>query len=353
MNRIGLLFLILSTCLLNVSIALAAYPNYTICTSGCDYNNLQGAANDLAMNHATLASPVTITISGVWASPDTTRVSFSGITTSITNTITVTATGSARFPGTYSTSAYRLYDTTNDGGPTLFVGVNYFTITGIQIYDNATGTDFGTHCLSLLDGNNFLADSLLMLSNNGTPVRIKDDTGGNPNISLINSVSISYASAADSIDILNEANTTTWFLLNDVAISAGSGVAFNISGGINIKNTYGSSSSGSAYTYSGGTNTIVTVASSDTTGTSGLQNVSYSTSSGAFFTNITPLSENLSLLVGSSLILAGTNLSGTFTDDIIGNTRQPSGPWDIGVFKYTSAIHASMKGATLKNATNF
>ena len=48
------------------------------------------------------------------------------------------------------------------------------------------------------------------------------------------------------------------------------------------------------------------------------------------FVNITPGSENLHLQSGSVAINAGTDLSGTFTTDIDGNTRPQGSAWDIG-----------------------
>lgn len=106
--------------------------------------------------------------------------------------------------------------------------------------------------------------------------------------------------------------------------------------------TYGLNNS-SGYTYAtncyaygvtggdyNGTMTKITCASGDATGSTGLQNIPYST---ANFVNVTSGSEDLHSKSGSALINAGTDLSSTLTTDIRGATR--SGTFDIGAFEYT------------------
>lgn len=80
------------------------------------------------------------------------------------------------------------------------------------------------------------------------------------------------------------------------------------------------------------TNVYTTCASSD--GTVG-STVAYATGSGAYFTNVTAGSVDVSIGASSALRDVGTDLSGTFTTDIAGQTR-PTGAntWDIGVYEY-------------------
>jgi hypothetical protein len=75
---------------------------------------------------------------------------------------------------------------------------------------------------------------------------------------------------------------------------------------------------------------MTTCASSDTTGSTGLQNIAYDTTN---FTNVTAGSEDLHIPTGSALKDVGTDTSGdaapmNFTTDIDGETR--SGTWDVG-----------------------
>jgi len=83
---------------------------------------------------------------------------------------------------------------------------------------------------------------------------------------------------------------------------------------------------------------LTTCASSDTTGTATLQEIDYSVSAGAYFTNVTSGSEDVEIGASSELRGEGTDLSadGTyaFDYDIVGTTRSA---WDIGVFEYVAA----------------
>ena len=113
---------------------------------------------------------------------------------------------------------------------------------------------------------------------------------------------------------------------NSTIIGA-SGSAFSRQGGGTwvIKNTYGQSA-GSVYN---GTITLTSSASSDSSGSAGLQNIANST---ANFTNVTPGSEDYHLSSNSALKDVGTSTSAdavplNFTDDIDGNYRRQ---WDIG-----------------------
>lgn len=92
-----------------------------------------------------------------------------------------------------------------------------------------------------------------------------------------------------------------------------------------------------AFNYNFGQPTTVTCMIADTYAPSGTTgSIAYSTSSGTKFTNITAGSEDFTLQSGSSLIDAGTDLSGDatlpFSTDIDGGTR--SGTWDLGPDEY-------------------
>ena len=103
-------------------------------------------------------------------------------------------------------------------------------------------------------------------------------------------------------------------------------------GTVVAKNCYAGNTAATDYI---GTMTLTTCASEDATGSVGLQSIAYSTSTGAKFTNITGGSEDFHIQSGSSLIDVGTDLSGTFTDDIDGVAR--TGTWDIGADEYVAA----------------
>lgn len=94
-------------------------------------------------------------------------------------------------------------------------------------------------------------------------------------------------------------------------------------------------------------------ASSDASGSTGLQNLTAADE----FTDITDLAMDLSIKSGGdeTLVDAGTDLSGTFTDDIAGNTRGAT--FDVGCFELIAAggvppamlVHDGALGARLLN----
>jgi hypothetical protein len=107
-----------------------------------------------------------------------------------------------------------------------------------------------------------------------------------------------------------------------------------VGGTVACKNCYAAGDVGDAYL---GTITKTTCASSDTTGSTGLQSIAVNTTN---FTNVTEGSENFDLPLGSALIDVGTDTSGdaaplNFTTDIVARTRGAT--WDIGAFEYVAA----------------
>jgi hypothetical protein len=115
---------------------------------------------------------------------------------------------------------------------------------------------------------------------------------------------------------------------------------------VQVKNCYAGANATADYSSSDSTWTAFTTnASSDTTGTSGLQNIAHSTSSGAYFTNVTAGSEDYHIGGSSALKDVGTDLSATFTTDIDGATR--SGTWDIGADEITAGGTTYNESVTL------
>lgn len=115
-------------------------------------------------------------------------------------------------------------------------------------------------------------------------------------------------------------------------------VAFNCQGAgfdqandpVDLINCYSGGNGGNDY---GGTwNSKLKCASEDTTGTSGYQSIAFSTSSGAYFTNVTAGSEDPHISSASSLYNVGNNLSADsnqpFNTDGDGDTRLA---WSIGI----------------------
>lgn len=98
-----------------------------------------------------------------------------------------------------------------------------------------------------------------------------------------------------------------------------------------LTNCYAGGNGDTDYFDDGNDYTRTTCASED--GSMG-STVAYSTSSGAYFTNVGAGTEDVSIGSSSSLKDAGTDLSGSFTIDIQNQTR--TGSWDIGVDELAS-----------------
>ncbi len=117
---------------------------------------------------------------------------------------------------------------------------------------------------------------------------------------------------------------------NSVGVGIVTGfVDIQAAGTVNLTNCYGQSSA-SVYDAGSGTLNLTTCASSDTTGSTGLQSVAYDTTT---FTNVTSGSEDFHLVDGSPLIGAGTTT--TYTTDYAGDAW--GDPQDIGVYVYDAA----------------
>lgn len=115
------------------------------------------------------------------------------------------------------------------------------------------------------------------------------------------------------------------------------GRGFNATGGstVDVINCYSGGNSGQDY--DSDVSSMTTCASSDTTGSSGLQSIAASTSAGAYFTNLTAGSEDFHIDADNSALEdAGTDVSSD-TDfavslDAEGNTRHATTP-DIGMYE--------------------
>jgi hypothetical protein len=297
----------------------------TVKSSGGDYTSLNAA---LAGESGNLVTNTRILTIECYAMTDTTSATTgSGYTTSASYYLHITVPTAERHGGVWNSGKYRLR-TTNAYAQTLTIGVSYMRITGMQVLNAATTN--GDGAVRLTGTGNASSSSILfdqcLLSTTGTR------TGYNRGVwissglvTLRNCVVISSADRAVSMSY--GTNAPTVVLENCVCIGGTYGVIQGDST-VTARNCY---ASGATAAYSG-TMTLTTCASSDATGSTGLQNVAYSTST---FTSVTAGSEDFSLVSGSALIDTGTDLSATFTVDIAGTTR--SGTWDVGAFTYTAS----------------
>lgn len=282
--------------------------------------------NLITISNAGDSPSLSFNISGTWVSADTTTVNITGYTTNSTNSISIATSGSAKnTTGIYSTSFYRL-EHSGSGVDIFAINNDNITITGLQVKQTSNGFGFSTVKINA-NHFNILLDSCILIASDGRAYR---NNGTGASCQVRNTIGINQDSGGGGLDAMASAGPT--FFYNCVGISYGSGSGLSdqssgFHGG--YENCYAYSASGSAYVMNNFT--MITCASNDGTGNI---TVAYSTST---FTGVTLGSEILSLVSGSSLILAGTNMIGTFSLDITGATRQSSGAWDIGAFLYVSS----------------
>lgn len=293
-----------------------ATPDHTVCPSGCDFDNLQAAVAHLAASHAVLDSPTSIIISGTWSSPDTTVVNISGITTSETNTLTILTTGSARHDGVYSTSKY-LLDIGYYAGTAISVGINYVTIDGIQVRTNHNDN------ISVGSSTNIFVKNSILTSQAEDATAIGIGSNGSAYVfnNIIFDVGVATYTyyAAQSYFYNNTVyGCTTGFgggqggtegiFKNNIAYDNGADYS---TGSVSSSSTHNLSKDGTAPTYG-----------------------TYYANKTLTFNNITGKDYHL-ISSDTYAIDKGTDLSGTFTTDIDGDTR--SGTWDLGADEYNES----------------
>jgi hypothetical protein len=265
---------------------------------------------------ATLADVYEVVCKASSGSADTTAVVLSGVTTSSTNTLHVYAHVDHRHNGKWNTAKYRLEV---NGARAISNSLANIKFTGLQAKTTSSTSAF--HCYYTAQATSTFIQCIAA----GTA-----GTGNGFHIDSVAATCRNCIAYACNSGFAMPGGASTFHNCTAVANRV-SGFAKSSSGTPTATNCYAGGNSTSDYS---GTITKTTCASSDTTGSTGLQSIAYSASSGAKFVNITGGSEDFHLQSGSSLIGAGTDLSGTFTTDIDGETR--SGTWDIGADEYVS-----------------
>jgi len=231
------------------------------------------------------------------------------------------------------------------------VNVNYVRIDGLQISVTA-GPSTDQECVTFyapggLSSFNVLSDTLVydcpgVAGAGGIHVRSGKVIFNNV-VSMDNGDSGIYAYPDGAVDV---------YIYNSVAVNNG-GAGFRVGNGrsLTCKNCYAAGNAGGDYhDDASGDLTLVTSHSGDTTGNT---QTAFSTSAGAYFTNVTAGSEDVHIKSASALKDAGTDLSADpyWVDpggnvDIDREGRQSSA-WDVGADEVPFAIYRSVGvGAT-------
>ena len=240
------------------------------------------------------------------ATVDTTAVALNGWATDVTRTIAIHEDPNHYPSGTWSTSCYRLVPTAASPALVLNVQVSYVTIDGLQISHGNAAIQYGIQISSqqtvkncILNGNS--ADSSL---------GIADVMGGGQAVKILNNILYGYTLFGIA---LRGQDTTAY---NNTLSGSMYGFYISRAGGNTyiVKNNLVKSSTTACYyvTGSGGSLTTATNYTSDAT----------SPDAGCGSATITFVgASDFHLDDTMSGTLLGTDLTGTFTTDIDGDTR--------------------------------
>ena len=313
---------------------------FTICESGCDYSQLSTweTAQDADL---TGSGPCIANISGTWINVDNGRISVSGWTTTEADYVKIYTEGEARHNGTFSQTAYRVYNNNNVSGPVVTIAEDYVIIDGLQV-----GTSNITRPgISGINSDVTLADNnLINISNNivvGHATYAYYQYGinavrPNGNYYIYNNLiyNLSKASGSTGVRTLNASKV---FVYSNTVY--GGNYGFRGTNGVTavvlvLKNNVCKNSSGECYHSSYNT--------TDSTNNLG----SHDTPPGLnpIICNVTFFDENASNFhLGSSDVCArgnGTDLSADpylrFNYDIDREIR--TGIWDVGADQYNAGI---------------
>ena len=140
---------------------------------------------------------------------------------------------------------------------------------------------------------------------------------------------VSYGNGVVAANGFNNLSAVDWTLEHCIAVNVTYAFRISAIGDMMVTNCYGSAATQVFYVSGTGAFTLTTCASSDTTGSAGLQSIAFST---ANFTSVTIGAEDFHLVSGSALIGVGTVTSDTldFNGDTWGTPR------DLGIYTYST-----------------
>jgi len=233
-------------------------------------------------------------------------LNISGWTTSATCYINIQMDPNNPHGGIWNDSLYCLVPVGNYSGRAVYVAMQYTTLDGLQIADGGTSST----TVNLSSGNMTLRNCIIKNSS--------DDGflgANNGNVHVYNN--IIYNCADDGINT-NTAPTAGTFYYNNTVSGCADGLVMGRSAGANyiIKNNLSTNNSESDWEWIVGSGGTVTTAANYTQDETSPDGASYQNATITFVG-----AANFHLAAAMSGTLLGTDLSGTFTTDIDGDTR--------------------------------
>jgi len=293
---------------------------------GGDYTTLEACMNANEKNLVTSDEYFNVEISGDWSgTEDETNIVLHNYTTDATRFITIYAVGDAKHDGTaYKATAYEhkgADDTTSNlimGGGIDYLVVKDFVFNGRGNAKPALAENSASELATF--------KNLIIHNNTHSGQSVGIQAGGHSQFINCILFNISRGFYSGSVSTTAKAYNCTVYGAASSSYGILRIVAVNCYVGNFDSECFYSLGSGSDYNVS-----------SDTSASDESTNYTDSQSDYAnYFESVSGGSEDFTLKNDTNTLwsLAGTDLSGTFTDDIIGTTRSA---WDIGAFEYAVA----------------
>ena len=338
-----ILFLLIAT-----DVFAAEFLHKHVMPSGGDYTSLEACMN---ANEQDLTGDgwFTVEIDGTWSSADTTTVTIHNYTTTSSDYINIYTTGDARHHGVFSTSHYYI-----DTGSTAGSQMNFadptrnVIIDGLQFQrDTATDSSTASQCINYPLGS--ISGTTVYTVKNCI---FKDITQWDDGTGVMTGIICGDSQAA--VTIYN-------CVFFDFKRTSSTNIGVSIGGGVPVVKLYNNTFFNCSVGINQGTAATVTIYNNIFNDcTVDLEHGSYTPTEDYNLTDLTNAASDLDgandvfetsltfnneagddfhlASTDTAAIGAGTDLSGTFTDDIDGDTR--SGTWDIGADEYVAAATA-------------
>lgn len=301
----------------------------TVKSSGGDYTSLNAAEAGEQGDLPSLDRQLDIEC---YAIDDTTACTFSGWTTDATRYIRVFCPAGEGHEGVWSTSKYRRRSSSGFGTG-LTISEEFVRVEGLQCYQPSGSYTAIVRVtgVSTTPANSDIRIDRCIVNATGSTVSLAASYFDCGTINIRNS--LVYGGSQDGIDGGSGGSNTLVVNIDNCTVVANGvyGITYVGTQAFTLRNVYSGGNGTDAY---GATMTRTTCAH-DTASvfTGSTASIAYDTSN---FVNVTGGSEDLHLASGADATLktGGTDLSGTFTTDIDGETRSD---WSIGADEIVSA----------------